>query len=113
MLEDLRGKGYSACDLDLILALFHTYTDQIRVKTNKKLQEELHIPTLMAKLTGNLSFLSPLIAPGQAIVNEITRQLQDGDSCAPRFAIRSISTSSRTISVALSHPRQYRHGLGR
>ena len=85
MLEDLRGKGFSASDLELILALFHTYPVQVRDKTSKKLQEELHIPTLMAKLTGDLSSLSPLIAPDQAIVNEITRQLQEGDSCVPRF----------------------------
>lgn len=51
----------------------------------KVLHEALRIPTLISKLTGGLMTLSPLIAPDQDLVNETTRQLQEGGACIPRF----------------------------
>ena len=86
ILEDLRAKKLSARDLELILALFHTFPAQTRDGSNKKaLLEELHIPTLTKSFTGDLMTLSPLLAPDQALVNEISRQLKEGENCVPRY----------------------------
>ena len=86
ILEDLRAQKFSACELGITLALFRNYPAQPRDRNNKKfIREELCIPTLMKTLSGDLEDLSPIIAPDQALVDEITRQLQEGENCAPRF----------------------------
>ena len=86
ILEDLRHQGRSARELDFLLSLFHTFPAPVRNPNNKKsLQEELRIPTLMKDFPAQLSGLSTLLAPDQAMVNDITRQLNEGESCVPRF----------------------------
>ena len=69
-----------------MLALFHTFPSPVRDKDNKKVpQEELRIPTLAKSPPSNLQRLSPLLALDQAMVNDISRHLVEGESRVPKY----------------------------
>ena len=59
----------------------------MRDRPNKEtLRDGLRIPTLMSQFSEDLQSLSSLIASDQSMVNDVSRQLQEGDSRIPRFA---------------------------
>ena len=71
----------------MLLALFHTSLAPVGGRNNKKtLHEEIHIPTPTAQFSANLQSLFHLLVPDQAMVNDISRQLDEGEMRTPRYA---------------------------
>ena len=86
MLEDLRKEGITAKDLNLFTGLLHLFPPPAQTQPGKKGNfVECCIPRLLPKLSANLSRLNPLLVPDQVMVNEISRQLGEGDLCHPSY----------------------------
>ena len=78
--------NYSARNLGLFTVLMVLFPPPSQAHTGKKAQYvECCIPKLMAQYSANLSQLSPLLSPDQAMVNDVIRQLSEGESCSPAY----------------------------
>ena len=86
MLEDLRAAKKSAKDLRLFTALLALFPPPSQLGANKKGQfVECCIPKLIQNFKADLSSLSQLITPDQLMVNDISRQLSEGEACHPAY----------------------------
>ena len=86
MLEDLRKAGASARDLNLFTGLFRLFPPPAQTQPGKKSNfAECCIPRLLPKFTADISQLNDLLVPDQAMVNDISRQMAEGEMCHPSY----------------------------
>ena len=87
MLEDLRSAGCSARQLQLFTALFHAFPPPAQKQTGRKGEcyAECITPKLLPLFKADISGISHLLAPDQAMVNEVSKQLAEGAACTPAY----------------------------
>ena len=86
MLEDLRRAGASAKALGLFTALLNLFPPPIQSQQGKKGSfVECCIPRLLPEFSAHLAGLNSGLVPNQPMVNDISRQLADGELCHPSY----------------------------
>ena len=86
MLEDLRRAGASAKSLGLFTALLNLFPPPVQAQQGRKGGfVECCIPRLLPDFSANLSGLASGLVPNQPMVNDISRQLAEGELCHPAY----------------------------
>ena len=87
LIEDLRKTGYTYMQLRFLLQIFDTFLPVARnVSNNQRVEiEEICIPRVLKDYAPNLSGLSNLWRPDQAMVNVFTQEIARASSVIPPF----------------------------
>ena len=85
-LGGLRKDGASANDLDFFTGLSRLFPPPAQNRPDwKRNPVECCMPRLLPEFLADLSHLNDLLGPDQAMVNEVSSQLSDGEMCHPSY----------------------------